>query len=126
MTPENQRIAIAEFRGYKRVAHEYHGFYSYFNASGECVGRYYWPEMPEGANGIPELTLDELHEAEKLLKGDQIQCYENQMRSVWTKNDKDEDWSPQGTSSSAWWCLRKELRAEAEALLRTIGKWEEP
>ena len=97
MTPEQQRIAIAEACGRVQRAD---GFW--FPA-----GKYY------GSAGIPNYLndLNAMHDAEKVLVRLQWVSY---LRRLQTLCDESVSWPIHATASQ-----------RAEAFLRTIGKWEE-
>lgn len=100
MTPERQRIAIAEWCGWKK---------------GNCG----WWEGPQGQETpyLPDYMndLNAIHEAEKKLT------------VTGEYRDKLMDAAFKGNTTNskfvAWWNATADQRAEA--LLRTISKWEE-
>jgi hypothetical protein len=110
MTPEKQRIAIAQACGWTNVKHE-----------GITVG--IWSD-----NGwIPQYLkdLNAMHKAEKVLwdTGKAME-FTNQLVGI-VCSARGFRWD-KGTSDDHLMCLSHATAAErAEAFLRTIGKWEE-
>jgi hypothetical protein len=112
MTPEQQRIAIAEACGRVQRAD---GFW--FPA-----GKYY------GSAGIPDYlnNLNAMREALDTLNDDhqwQFIQHLNEITRNKDHNDPD-DWFIQNTDWS-WRMVNATESQRAEAFLRTIGKWEE-
>ena len=106
MTPEAQRIAIAEACGWKRRGQ--HGLNG-------LVG-VVWSNGPTtvNASALPDYLNDmnAMHEAEKVLTRPQIAEYQMQLRLT-TKEGMASDWN----------MLHATAAQRAEAFLRTIGKW---
>ena len=96
MTPEQQRIAIAEACG--RVQRP--------DGSWFPIGKDY------GSAGIPEYLndLNAMHEAEKVLTNEQLEVYCNILHKP---------------NHGVYWAIHATASQRAEAFLRTIGKWEE-
>lgn len=103
MTPEAQRIAIAEACGYSDICFSnWKGFHPAISEELAKVsgGRWYSP--------IPDYLkdLNAIHEAEKVLNDSQQGKY-----ALWLT----------GSCGRAWWAPANK---RAEAFLRTIDKWE--
>ena len=111
MSPEAQRIAIAEACGWKHI----HLYYSELYGENRLAG--YAPDDPDDATQIREYLsdLNAMHEAEKVLDWDeQASCQLFNYRCYLTKicgSDKDLIFHASATQ-------------RAEAFLRAIGKWE--
>lgn len=113
MTPEKQRIVIAEFCLPKWQQLQYgNGGVWYFLADGG------WNKVPDYLS-----DLNVMHEAEKLMNDSQKAYFVGHLMQI-VPNDNPND------------CIKSVTRAKfkyinatsaqrAEALLRTIGKWEE-
>jgi len=121
MTSKEQRIAIAEACGWKCNGHA--------DQLAATVGwefAYQFVIAPEGKlvthNSIPDYLndLNAMHDAEKVLTGQAASDYDMHLWIV-IKRDWDEANNPLATIAS--WHATAAQRAEA--LLRTIGKWEE-
>lgn len=100
MTPEKQRIAIAEACG--------HGDYS-TRMNG-------WHDNQ--IDGLPNYLndLNAMHEAEKILTEEQRIAYSNHTYDVACKVQRETD---------KWRWISLTAAQRAEAFLRTIGKWED-
>ncbi len=104
MTPESQRIAIAEACGWKRR--------DYVNCHGVNVAD--WVSRNDviyGTENLPDYLndLNAMHEAEKVLTGIQLAEY-----SIWLQKIEDLDFLATAAQ-------------RAEAFLKTLGLWvEEP
>lgn len=110
MTPEEQRIAIAEACGWK---YDHDGFWSYFDAekqkllsfaSGCC------PNYPKDLNAM--------HEAEKTLNADEWRIYLGFIggqRTIPRLMSMDEFYA----------CWMATAAQRAEAFLRTLNKWKD-
>lgn len=97
MTPEAQRIAIAEACGTMRWS---------YALPKKCVGA----SVPDYLN-----DLNAMHEAEKVLTEDQREQYLNSLYKVC---------NPASMLNDAWNLNCATAAQRAEAFLRTIGKWE--
>jgi hypothetical protein len=100
MTPEAQRIAIAEACGWKRLQ------------SGDWRKGY---EMCRNPRYLPDYLndLNAMHEAEKVLERNQCWLYASELRNILSKlNNYDALGLFHATASQ-----------RAEAFLRTLGKW---
>ncbi len=106
MTPEEQRIAIAEACGWKNVdagsgrvwgvTTRHKGTPSEFDV---CV------DVPNYPN-----DLNAMHEAEKVLTNEQLEVYCNILHKP---------------NHGVYWAIHSTASQRAEAFLRTIGKWKE-
>ena len=112
MTPEQQRIAIAEACGWTDVR---------FIGRGDdtiCVGK---PKVRPGGINVPDYPFDlnAMHDAEKVLTVAQRITYANQIGVVLSGGSV-------GRAIPNWWFIHEATASQrAEAFLRTIGKWEE-
>ena len=116
MTEEQQRIAIAEFRGwkgctdpkcdYRKAMHLHKNEVIAFPES------YSIPRFPDYLN-----DLNAMHEAEKMMENDSA------LRLLYIENLERVTQCP--FSVSEWYCTTATAAQRAEALLRTIGKWVE-
>ena len=98
MTPEQQRIAIAEACGWKTGYRD-----------------------PEAWHPLPDFfhDLNAMHEAEKVLTVAQRITYANQIGVILSGGSV-------GRAIPNWWFIHEATASQrAEAFLRTIGKWEE-
>ena len=98
MTPEQQRIAIAEACGWKTGYRD-----------------------PEAWHPLPDFLhdLNAMHEAEKVLTVAQRITYANQIGVVLSGGSV-------GRAIPNWWFIHEATASQrAEAFLRTIGKWKE-
>ena len=97
MTPEQQRIAIAE-------ACEWFFMDDYWH-------------YPNGAKAIttPDYLndLNAMHEAEKILDANQWDSYRKNLAREWTTNDDDGMWAAINTTAAQ----------RAEAFLKTLNLW---
>jgi hypothetical protein len=101
MTPEAQRIAIAEACGWKRVV--FGGYWAWHHKDGEG----YHPEPPDFLN-----DLNAMHEAEKGLTGTNAVNYYYSLLDVIGHHDHNDIEVVFATASQ-----------RAEAFLKTMGKW---
>ncbi len=119
MTPEAQRIAIAEACGWKFRR-------EFTNSVGGLVKE--WIKEGIGSAMIWELPdylndLNAMHEAEKALTGDDRSKYFDFLSLLScdgrpkAKTKEDELWE------MSWFCCRAPAAQRAEALLRTLGLW---
>ena len=100
MTPEQQRIAIAESCGWTDTQ--------------IIDGKYGQTDVPDYLN-----DLNAMHEAEKVLTVAQRITYANQIGVVLSGGSG-------GRAIPNWWFIHEATASQrAEAFLRTIGKWEE-
>ena len=108
MTPEAQRIAIAEACGFTRIA------------NGRLNPDDLWGDTQSARERVPDYLneLNAMHEAEKVLTPEQCWKYTLAL-AVATKAEinSDSDWRDFHAISTATAAQR------AEAFLRTIGKW---
>jgi hypothetical protein len=115
MTPEAQRIAIAEACGYTNVRYDY--------ANGSDTFKSWLADHPSFAgSGVPDYLndLNAIHEAEETLnyaqKEDYVVHLANAVQFRRTKKDIHSD----------YWCVATSTATQrSEAFLRTIGKWVE-
>lgn len=117
MSPEAQRIAIAEACGHTNIIRREtcndHGL-SFDLTSDESYG--YNDAIPDYIN-----DLNAMHEAEMTLSRDQLEEYGTLLRGP---NDETVSlWSPEHKEIAAVAMATAEQRAEA--FLRTIGKWQD-
>lgn len=108
MTPEAQRIAIAEACGWKIEMH----------STGRMRKVYDGRTVPDYLN-----SLDAIHSGEKSLTSAQLHKFNLLLDHVIVVGDKDEHWSHGRTAESYKWHATAAQRCEA--FLKTIGKWEE-
>ena len=100
MTPEQQRIAIAESCGWTDTQ--------------IIDGKYGQTDVPDYLN-----DLNAMHKAEKVLTVAQRITYANQIGVVLSGGSV-------GRAIPNWWFIHEATASQrAEAFLRTIGKWEE-
>lgn len=123
MTPEKQRITIAEFCGWAfecKAAHGYSVTTISKEGKGVVTGR---SESEFGMMDIIKLPdylndLNAMHEAEKLLTDEQIWKYISKLVDLTGAESLEE-------YAEAFVMIHATAAQRAEALLRTIGKWEE-
>lgn len=98
MSPDAQRIAIAEACGWKIISNF---------GSGVVYGQH--PNYPS-SNQVPDYLhdLNAMHEAQKLLKPIEWENYRQELWLLCADND-----------------IRATAAQRAEAFLRTVGKWED-
>lgn len=113
MTPEQQRIAIAEFCGWTSIMNHPVGLVGFHpQAEGESLGFcqdktiYLIPDYPNDLNAM--------HEAEKTLPELQRQLYYSELIRVLIKSINSYNFYDILTATS---------QQRSEALLKTIGKW---
>ena len=103
MTPEQQRIAIAEACGWTEI-----------EPCTCCYGvsRAYEPTPGAHKKHLPNYLndLNAMHEVEGILTNEQIEVYCSFLQKP--------QWG-------IWWGIHATASQRAEAFLRTIGKWEE-
>jgi len=119
MTPEQQRVAIAEACGWTATVDD-DQFWRATRADGSMTSDL-WCSMSSVWNvGIPDYLndLNAMHDAEKVLdpKG-KDGSYEYWLRTVCH--------IPERESANGRYFYRATAAQRAEAFLRTIGKWEE-
>ena len=108
MSPEAQRIAIAESMGaIKRYGAGWEV------SSAHHIGRY---DFEFVISFIPEYNLDDMHEVEGSLTVSQRITYADHLSKIWTgRTDR---------AIPHWWWIHESTSANRrEAYLRTIGKW---
>ena len=118
MTPEQQRIAIAEACGWQFIPKYYHGEdsppeFTTVTPDGKHLCGYY----PNYLN-----DLNAMHEAEKLLYGNP------NLPKKYTQQIKNAIRREAGVTKAQMdfdVCITATAAQRAEAFLRTIGKWEE-
>ena len=120
MTPEQQRITIAEACGWKKTTQDVIGF------TGDVYAERGWLSplgiYQRASLNVPPDYLNDLnamHEAEKSLNSSQQQQYLDQL---------DEHGVPlmgvgEINNTSEFWLVHATAAQRAEAFLRTIGKW---
>ncbi len=114
MTPEAQRIAIAEACEYKKPTTPDEPYLDTYGTMNPC---YYWQHPTGGpCKGPPNYLndLNAMHEAEKVLTDAQCKKY-SQLLVVVT--------SAKHNAENYYWHATAAQRAEA--FLRTIGKWKD-
>ena len=111
MTPEAQRIAIAEACGWREV-----GKVGVFTASYHPCG--FHPTRPRGKERLPDYLndLNAMHEAENGLTDGQIPDWKASLRAIVTRDAN--EWLDNLTE-------RATAAQRAEAFLRVIEKWED-
>jgi hypothetical protein len=113
MTPEKQRIAIAEACGWGlNYDWERPGIGEWWEKTGE---------QPRRSNDLPDYLndLNAMHDAEDTLFGSVYDRYYNEIAKLIDPYDSD-------TARFADFAVINSTAAQrAEAFLRTIGKWEE-
>lgn len=114
MTPEAQRIAIAELCGWKRYVHA-HGV-ELIDPSGQVVNNNYGEEwrLPDYLN-----DLNAMHEAEKTL------CEADQVEFVLRLGEIVRRGKPVGNGLHSWENIHATSAQRAEAFLRVKGRWVE-
>ena len=111
MTPEQQRIAIAEACGWKN--HD-HPDVMQFKQGWTMPEQ--WCMDPKGVlrfnHDRPNYPLDlnAMHDVEKVLTNEQLEVYCNILHKP---------------NHGVYWAIHATASQRAEAFLRTIGKWEE-
>lgn len=111
MSPDKQRIAIAEACGWQNVKREWTG------CGGGTDGKDYAGDNPHGGRWfIPDYPndLNAMHEAEKVLLPKLAHKYKLALAGLkgFSGNDHDKIWHATAAQ-------------RAEAFLRTIGKWDD-
>ena len=105
MTPEQQRIAIAQACGWTDIKpHSWHP------RKGEL-----WGSRKVIRNMIPDYLndLNAMHDAEKILDANQWDSYRKNLAREWTTNDDDGMWAAINTTAAQ----------RAEAFLKTLNLW---
>ena len=105
MTPEQQRVAIAEACGLTNVAPM---IVKNVKHEGDDITVGIWSDdgwVPQYLN-----DLNAMHEAEKVLKREQIEIYCEHL------NPK---------NHGIWWGIHATAAQRAKAFVKTIGKWKE-
>ena len=111
MTPEQQRIAIAEACGWKNADHP---DVMQFKQGWTMPEK--WCMDPKGVlqfnHDRPNYLndLNAMHDAEKALTSEQLEVYCNILHKP---------------NHGVYWAIHATASQRAEAFLRTIGKWEE-
>jgi hypothetical protein len=111
MTPEQQRIAIAEACGWKNADHP---DVMQFKQGWTMPEK--WCMDPKGVlqfnHDRPNYLndLNAMHDAEKVLTNEQLEVYCNILHKP---------------NHGVYWAIHATASQRAEAFLRTIGKWEE-
>ena len=111
MNQTKQRIAIAEYCGYKNIKH--------IDAPDCLIADGVWADNP---NHPPQVTqrikvpdyindLNAMHEAEEHLSTEEIKTYMGHLLDI--------------MGISVWCITHVSAEQRAEAFLKTIGKWEE-
>lgn len=125
MTPQ-EAMEMKDEECNRRIA-EWEGWYSIHEVPFTDELHIKWTELfgvnPKSREeeNIPRYTtsLDACHEAEKKLSDELINRYEQNLRRVHTRDDKDEYWNPHRTIESAWFCATASQRSRA--LVMTIS-----
>ena len=107
MSPEAQRIAIAEACGWREVNHPTTEFE---------VAQGFHPTRPQGRQRLPDYLTDlnAMHEAEKVLTESQSAEYQRHLEG-----------SRRFIGAAEFFTYHATAAQRAEAFLRAIGKWEE-
>jgi hypothetical protein len=116
MTPEAQRIAIAEACGWTATVDD-DQFWRATRADGSMTSDL-WCSMSSVWNvGIPDYLndLNAMHEAQNSLTAEQARCYDRELQKIGYRN----------CLAGAFWLWHFPAKWKAEAFLRTIGKWKE-
>lgn len=108
MDLQKQRIAIAEFCGWKDIKTNTVPHMTFIGLVGTCDGS---PHLP-----IPNYLedLNAMHEAEKLLTREQQRLYTRLLHPEYVDN-----------LSGDWCVLHSAAGKRADAFTKVIGKWEE-
>ena len=122
MTPEQQRIAIAEACGWKLKSNGLSPMWSWQNESLNHRIKWVAHKVMASQGVLPNYLndLNAMHEAEKVLTQDQMIDYSRHVGKSVT--------SHLPASRAAWMdfqLINATAFQRAEAFLRTIGKWEE-
>ena len=113
MTPEQQRIAIAEACGWTNVAPR---IVKNVKHQGDDITVGIWSDDGWIPNYLNDLNA--MHEAEKVLTLGQRVIYADNLCIIWTGRDD--------RAVPIWFWITEATAAQrAEAFLRTIGKWDE-
>jgi len=112
MTPEAQRIAIAEAYGYVAIG----------NSWWQVPGR----ETQVALLGLPDYCndLNAMAEAEaQVITGLQIETFVKHLMVITDHEHPKDDWGL--CEWCLWYVLRATAAQRAEAFLRTLGRWQE-
>lgn len=115
MTSTEVRIAIADYRGWLNI-HESG------RLDGQLVG--YPPNGLLQAQEIPPVDLNEMHEAENILRNSTLLPSDPKSKT-WLYLLKISEVTNAKYESGPWTICNASAEARAEALLRTIGKWKD-
>lgn len=119
MTPEAQRIAIAEACGWTGIIVSYSGALMGFAPFNPEYDEQQWQAVPN----YPE-DLNAMHEAEKVIseKGESLRrCYMDNLCVSANGPLSEMD----GSYQEIWAMCHATAAQRAEAFLRTIGKWKD-
>jgi len=108
MTPEQQRVAIAEACGWTQIEP---------CTCCDGVSRGYQPTPGAHKKHLPDYLndLNAMHEAQNSLTAEQARCYDRELQKIGYQN----------RLAGAFWLWHFPAKWKAEAFLRTIGKWKE-
>jgi hypothetical protein len=134
MHPDKQRIAIAEACGCDRshceecgdALREPSNMKNYEEWSSMREDLQYCPSCRCGRTGIPDYvnSLDEMHEAEKVIPAEYWYNYSEHLFDVAGLGDPHDN--PNLNYGEMRPLLQLTARQRAEAFLRTLNKWKEP
>jgi hypothetical protein len=119
MTPEQQRIKIAEACGWKRIPADDVG-----SAAKLFYGDVWWRDAENNtiasAEQLPDYTedLNAMHEAEKTLREMQTMAFIDRLGEIVNQGQSD------GSYGGIWNMLFSTAAQRAEAFLKTINLWE--
>lgn len=119
MTAEEQRIAVAEWCGWKKIPIPQK---AYFDWSVEPEPKTYWEEcektqLPDYLNDLNAIHEATMHAAE--IEGTKFQAlFQLRLQEVVERRRRDLNREQIG-----WWMNNATAAQRCEALLRTIGKW---
>ena len=115
MSPEAQRIAIAEACGWTWIEEDY-TYYGFTCVIPMKRKRWTPPNGGKPTLDIPDYLndLNAMHEAEKALTADQARAYDKEQQKIGFRE----------RLAGAFWMWHLPANWKAEAFLRTIGKWE--
>jgi len=112
MTPEQQRIAIAEACGWIRA---------YEEGDDEGCGKWFWHKGRKNLKQPPDYLndLNAMHEAEKRLDYEQCEAFSTTLADIVHAANREKDYA------FPWAFARIHATAgqRAEAFLRTLGLW---
>ena len=119
MTPEQQRIAIAEFCGwgYRRALNT--GTFAWFSPTGSRETFWFWDSPTPCPDGLPNYLndLNAMHEAEEELDKFQGRHFQERLFKLVNHSDT--------LHCLNFLAIHATAAQRAEALLRTIGKWKD-